>query len=759
MKGFWHFPALGVVSSAFTIIFHSNWFILLYFLWILLLFYHERLGKLTILISLTFSIFFYFYIPNLDTILQNDATAIKDKTNLVGQIASSINESASKIDFVLKEYPSNRKLLVIYFKNNQKKDHYLKYGSTCEVYGQIELPDKSRNPGQFDYQNYLLSKGITHQVVIGSLENINCTGSSTLNKIYTVRSNIIKHVASKLSPQTAKWLNALVLGDDTQISNDIIELFQRWNLSHLLAISGLHVGLIVALLYFLFIKFNILTKEKTQWVIIFFLPFYAFLAGGEPSVWRASSMVLFFIIISKTKIKFSFTDVLSIVFILLIALDKYIIYNIGFQLSFSVTMGLLLSKNWLSQPNISFFSIFKISFVSQMVILPLQLMYFSTFQPLSILLNVLVVPYFSAFVIPFLFLMLVVSLFAGVLIPYFDLLFYHIHGYFISLINIIDQVAYFPWVIGSFSLAETAIYYGIFLVFMNKMELMKLKQAFMYGCYLTFLIIIIAVKPYFSPVGSVTMLDIGQGDAMVIELPYRRGVVLIDAGAKISFKDNRATSNVYKQIIKPYLYSKGISRIDALFISHEDNDHMGSLPYILNGFRVNKVIVSNYFEFNKEVSHSLRTSDIQIERVEPNQEVTVGGEVFYVFSPQRDKQSTNENSLVLYTSLGGLSWLFTGDIGRETEKELTAIYPNLKVDVLKVAHHGSKTSTDKEFIEQIQPIYGLISVGVDNSYGHPHDEVISLIKERGITVFRTDMNGAIQYYFEEDDGTFFKYLP
>src|SRR5699024_437655 len=160
-------------------------------------------------------------------------------------------------------------------------------------------------------------------------------------------------------------------------------------------------------------KLNLLTKEKAQWLLIFFLPFYAVIAGGEPSVWRASLMVLLFLLISKLNIKFSVTDVLSFIFIILIAMDKYIVYDIGFQLSFSVTLGLLLSKNWLSQTNVSLFSILKISFVSQLVILPLQIAYFSNFQPLSILLNVIVVPYFSLFVIPLMFFIFLLSPVAG----------------------------------------------------------------------------------------------------------------------------------------------------------------------------------------------------------------------------------------------------------------------------------------------------------------------------------------------------------
>ncbi|WP_164668552.1 DNA internalization-related competence protein ComEC/Rec2 [Virgibacillus doumboii] len=760
MKGYWHFPVLGIVSSVFTVIFHSNWFILCFCLWILILYYTERLGKVVVLLSLTFSFFFFFYIPDLDLHIKETVSDTTQQTKLAGRVVSSINETENKIDFVLKDEHSERKVIIVYFKKDLKKlEHNLKYGSSCTIYGKQELPSTSRNPGQFDYQKYLLSQGITHQVVIDSLDSLDCRGSSSLNKIYSARADLINYVTKRLSPETAAWLNALVIGDDSMLSEDTIELFQRWSLSHILAISGLHVGLIVGLLYFLLIKLNLLTKEKAQWLIIFFLPFYAFLAGGEPSVWRASLMVLVFMIISKSNFKFSVTDVLSIVFIVLIVLDKFIVYSIGFQLSFSVTLGLLLSKNWLAQTNISFLSILKISFVSQMVILPLQITYFSNFQPLSILINVMVVPYFSIFVIPLMFFILLLSPVAGFLIPYIDLFFSHVHQIFLASIDFIDQIGYFPFAIGSIPPFATVLYYGTFLIFMKRMEQANLRQAFMYGCLLTGIIVAVAIRPYFSPVGTITMLDIGQGDAIVVELPYRKGVILIDAGAKMSFGDSEATDQVYKQIIGPYLFSRGIRKIDALIISHEDTDHMGSLPYLLGDIGVQKMFVSNYYDFNEQHAAIVNTSNMQIERVSPNQEIVIGGHPFMVLSPDRDKQSTNENSLVLFTSFGGLSWLFTGDIGKDTETELLSAYPDLMVDVLKVAHHGSNSSTDKQFLKQIRPVYGLISVGINNVYGHPHQEVVTSLKEMGIEILRTDKHGAIQFHFNEDRGTFSTYLP
>src|SRR5699024_3369615 len=173
-----------------------------------------------------------------------------------------------------------------------------------------------------------------------------------------------------------------------------------------------------------------------------------------------------------------------------------------------------------------------------------------------------------------------------------------------------------------------------------------------------------AARPYFSAKGTVTMLDIGQGDAFIIELPYRRGTFMIDAGAHFSFVDMQPTDSVYKQIIQPYLKYKWIHRLDAVFLTHGDIDHIGSLSFMMEDNVTDTIYVSEYFSPDKE------SDNINIHRLQSGELVEINGHPFMVLSPIRDKMSPNENSLVLYTELGGQNWLFTGDITKEEEREL-----------------------------------------------------------------------------------------
>lgn len=764
MKGYWHFTALSVAMSALTIIFNHYLFIVIFLLWLFYLFYTERLGKLPLIVSLISFMCFMVYIPSNQ--VQSSIEIPSNQHGLVaGKIVSPISIRQNKVEFTLQGKDLETKILIIYFPDEESKqielDQYghLKYGSQCTITGNLELPATSRNPGQFDYQDFLAKKGITYQVIVNSVKDIKCEGESPLNKIYANRINLISYINHEINTETAAWINALVLGDDSYLNEDTIELFQRWSLSHLLAISGLHVGLIVALIYFILVKLTIVTKETAQWIMLLFLPVYAFLAGGEPSVWRASSMVLLFIIFNKSKLKYSAVDTLSLVFILLIVFNKYVVYHIGFQLSFIVTLGLVLSRQLIFSTRSKFYQAFYISFISQMMILPLQLSYFSTFQPLSILLNLLVVPYFSIFVIPLMFLIVVLYPFLGFLVKMVAVFFINIHQYFIILLEWLDRVVYYPIVIGDIPVICGVIYYVLFFIFMKKLETKQVAISFKYGLSIVVLIIILAIRPYFSPNGTVTMLDIGQGDAIVIELPYRRGVFLIDAGSGFAFDDFEPTKGVYKQVIKPYLYSKGIREIDAILLSHEHVDHIGSVSYLLEDFLVGEIIISDLYELNSYYEAEWNKHNVPISRVTMNQNIVLKDHSFHVLSPTEDV-GANENSLVLYTEIGGMYWLFTGDIYKNTENKIISHYNNLPVDVLKVAHHGSNTSTDEAFINKTKPSFALIPVGVNNRYGHPTLEVINRLEENSVTIMRTDEDGAIEFRFNNRSaGSFFKYLP
>src|SRR5699024_6103444 len=315
----------------------------------------------------------------------------------------------------------------------------------------------------------------------------------------------------------------------------------------------------------------------------------------------------------------------------------------------------------------------------------------------------------------------------------------------------------YPWIIGNMPIVATVLYYVLFFMLMKYLQSANHPKAFTYGCSISLLIVCLAFRPYLSPIGTVTMLDIGQGDAFVIELPYRKGVIFVDAGANFTFNDFGSSDKVYKQIIKPYLYSRGINYIDAIFLSHEDIDHMGSVEYILRDMKVKEVIISDYYELDRQTVKLWKEYGTHIRRL--NDKIDINGQVFQTIGPTKDMKSPNENSLILYTKFGGMSWLFTGDSGKDSENEIIDRYQNLAIDVLKVGHHGSRTSTSKIFVNQLDPSYALISVGKKNTYGHPSADVLEILEKEKVQLFRTDLDGAVQFRYKNTEGTFYKFLP
>ncbi len=758
MKGYWHIPAIASAIAMISIVLERNLIIFL-FLWLVFLYMDHRMKLAPFLISIVCFLFFLHYLPDID----NDSSIYDqyDETRKVqGKIVEAPTIQENKVEVVLEDLILSEKILLIHFPDDGRSDgqdaEHLRLGAVCEVEGQLESPEGARNPGEFDYRQFLLTRDIKRQMVIDHLEDIRCEGASFWHRFFYLRHQLIQAAKLSVSDETAAWMNALVLGDDSSLDDRIVTLFQDWGLSHILAISGLHIGIVIGLIYFLLIKTNVMTKEKTELVVLLFLPVYALLAGAEPSVLRASLMVFIVLLLRRMNVNIPTLDAISIVFILLVILNPFMMYHVGFQFSFFVTFAILLSRKWLSSVSPGY-QVLIISFISQMAILPLQLNYFYLFQPLSILLNLIIVPYFSIFVIPFLFLFHIFSFLPDSFLQFFDKLFISVHRKVIHFIEWIDYHFNYPFYMSGLPLWFLGLYYLFLWVALYFIERKRRNEAFVSFTTIAFLLMAYALIPYVSDEGAVTMLDIGQGDAFIIELPYRRGVFMIDAGAKFSFEDRQATASNYERIIKPYLRSKGIHHIDALFLTHEDIDHMGSLPFMLEDGIVKTIYVSNYFIFPDDLSEKMDEGKIPVYRVAARDVIDVNGQLFAVLAPLQDKNSANENSLVLYTEIGGKSWLFTGDIGKDEELEIVRTF-DFQADVVKIAHHGSRTSSAESFLQEIASDTALIPVGKNNVYGHPAKEVMETLDILGIDVFRTDEHGAVQYIFNKEKGSFHPFL-
>lgn len=278
------------------------------------------------------------------------------------------------------------------------------------------------------------------------------------------------------------------------------------------------------------------------------------------------------------------------------------------------------------------------------------------------------------------------------------------------------------------------------------------KRYFKIVFFFTMLFFLSAKLSNFPFSGEVSMIDVGQGDSILIQLPRNKGNYLIDTGGQIAFpkedwQKRKHPFSIGQDLLTPVLKSKGIAKLDKVFITHAHADHMGALKELATEIKIKRIYFAKNAAKKKILQEALlKLQDIPVMELEKGDQIGGKDYRFQVLSPYREVSNTNNNSLVLKVKLGGLVWLFTGDAEKEIEQELLET-EDIQADVLKVGHHGSKTSSTRAFIEKVNPNFALISCGVKNRFGHPNTETLVTLQKKNVQILRTDQNGMIVYHF------------
>ncbi|MDC7975972.1 DNA internalization-related competence protein ComEC/Rec2 [Bacillus sp. BLCC-B18] len=645
----------------------------------------------------------------------------------------------------------------------KKQLRRLHAGASCVFEGERKEPPIARNFHGFNYRDYLYKQNIHFILEATYISDCYKTALSPVQWILLLRQQAISGVTEMFPEQSGAFMNALVFGDRQQMIYEVEEQYQQFGLVHLLAISGSHIVLLMMIVYFILLRSGV-TREIATVCLFFCIPLYMVLAGASPSVIRASITGVLMLIAFMCSIRLSSLDALSVTAICMLIFDPYLVFNIGFQFSFVGSFALLLSAPLLleSSNGVIRNSIY-ISFISQLVSTPILLYHFGYFSPYSIFLNILYVPFLSLIVLP----CSIVILICIPIIPFLAKGLANVLSLGLNLSN--DFLSYcenLPFTRLNFGQTPILLVtlYCVSIISVLMVWERRMSKGIMCIASGVFLFISTChyVYPYFRESGSVTFLDVGQGDAILIRLPYDKEVYLIDTGGTIrvnkeEWQQKKHEFSVGNDILIPYLQKEGIKKIDKLIVTHGDADHIGAAQELLSNIIVKEVVFGRKeqdAELEKVVKKRALEKKVKIREVGEGESWSINGAEFFVLSPTGKERGENNASIVMWAKLGGLTWLFTGDLEEEGEKFLVATYSELRADVLKVAHHGSNTSSIMPFLSAVQPNMAIISAGERNRYGHPHKEVIERLEEMGIEIWRTDKQGAISYVFKGESGTF-----
>lgn len=655
----------------------------------------------------------------------------------------------------------NEKILLRYYfytEEEKRKFSEINPGFVCNVKGQVAEPQPGKNPNSFNYKDYLSHQGVYWILEVQGFEG--CVDRSTWKHALTqLRFQGLKRIEQEFPSSTVGITQALLFGETGMITEDTLKAFRELGVVHLLAISGLHVGLLFAILHYLLLRIG-LTREAASWTGIMFLLCYIVLTGGSPSVVRASFMLIILILGKKTSWNIGVIDSLATVFLLIVLYDPFSVYNVGFQLSFAVSFSLVLSSRTILQASSSFKQMVTVTMVAQLSSIPFVIYHFYEFSLIGFLTNILYVPLFSIIILP---MAILTYLFISVVSAGWSMIPYQILLEGIQWLS--SAVASFPFSTLIMGRPNAVLLLGyLILIYFVFVGIERRKYLSIVLLFL-FTVFHLSLNNY-HPYGEIVFIDVGQGDATLIDLPYNHGTYLIDAGGEVTFpkekweeKENRFS--VGEDIVVPFLKSKGITSIDALILTHGDLDHTGGAEAVLNEMKVGELLISPGSREKVEVDRIVKMAQekrISVKEAMYPDRWRGDRDGLHIVSPLDAEYEGNNDSIVLYGQFGSKKWLFTGDLEKEGEKAFVTTF-DLPVDVLKIGHHGSNTSTSETFLNETNPKVAVISAGETNRFGHPHPEVVERLKERGMTIYCTSVSGAITYRFWDKKGTFSAHLP
>ena len=604
---------------------------------------------------------------------------------------------------------NKEKLIINYYLSENKKIN-INVGDKIKVIGEFTEPTSNTTKYLFNYKKYLYNKDIFYIVNATSIKKI----SSTKNIYYKLKQILLNITSS--SP----YLKAFILGDTSQISQDVKRAYQEIGINHLLAIGGMQITILSQALLIFLKKIKVPETKRyiiTSVVIIIYFLLIEFTASSLRGL-------LFFFLFSINQLYYFYIkpqNIFLVVLAITLLINPYFIYDIGFQYSFLISITLILTSHLITGNYL--LKLLKTSTISFLISIPISLYNYFQINIMSIIYNMFYVPFVNVVIFP----MSILTVLIKPLLPIYNVLIFLLEKTSLLLSNISLGKLIFP----RLPIIIYIIYFIVIIIVFINIKKHNLKPLVI----LSILLLIHYIYPSITRTTYIKMIDVGQGDSILMH--SNNESILFDTGGKMSFSEEEKSSIVLNTTI-PLLKSLGIRKLKYLVLTHGDADHMGEAKYLIKNFNVKNILINegklNYLE--KELI-SL-TSNVEVAK--EGKYISCGD--IDLVQLNTDLSDENDSSQVYYGKYNDITLLFTGDASLKSEDYILSNYDIGEIDILKVGHHGSKTSTGEKLLKVIKPKYALISCGKDNKFGHPNESVIDNLSESKI--YRTDLDGSVK---------------
>lgn len=657
------------------------------------------------------------------------------KLNLNAPLKVNCDKVKITDNFLFGEAKLGKHKVLISLKSDREIERLIKKGESFYLTNlQMEIGeiDKATSPGEFDFAKYYESKKIKYHLKISSYR-IALKKQNIIDKIHCWRFKIQNYLKSL--PQLLAFLaSEMILAENPDKDNKaIINNYRDLGVIHLLSISGLHVTL-YTLTISLITTFCKRTEKEIVVYCLAFLIVEIFLSDFQPGFVRASLSYGYGKFFNYKKFPITSADKLGLVVLTHLFIYPALFLSTGAILSYLLVAGLELTKSC---------SQLKQSIFLNLLILPVLLHYFYQINVLTTFFNLLIVPIFNFILLPLTFLAIVIFPFLPKLVDIIEFIFKIIMNF----INWLAKMGLGKITFGQINWWQTILVLIITIYFLIYLKDRKVKTRMLISLLGIYTLLFLLI--HFPLYGQVSFIDVGQGDSILITTPLRRRVYLIDTGGKLRFGNSRKKEPQFNQITAPFLHSQGIDQIDGVFLSHQDADHIGDLAPMLEQMKVKKLYfakgLTNNSSFQKRIEGKVKYT--KLVPLLAGNKVEEPGIKFQVIYPFEEGMGKNEDSLSLFFEIAHKKWLMTGDLDQTGEKRIIERYPSLNIDYFKLGHHGSKTSSNPDFLQVIDPRLVFISSGRKNRFGHPHSETLATLKRLRIPYLNTQDSGTITWTY------------